>query len=138
MSLKMVANTGLKGPHIANSSTCLYIWLLNLSSVPCVAISIACLNLSSGIGRKYRWPQYKAQPKIAMVLNNGTFVNRLLMSKEHRSVLTGSILQFSIKFVHRKEFGTGTNISANHLASPYREEPIIDKDRLYQKQQWFG
>ena len=71
-----------------------------------------------------------------MVSSNGTFVNRLLMSKEHRNELAGSRLQFWIKlanvkesFTQCEEFNCRTcaKISANHLASSCWEEPIIDK-----------
>ena len=71
-----------------------------------------------------------------MVSSNGAFVNRLLMSKEHRNDLAGSRLQFWIKFANLNEsftqceeynFRTGTKISADHLASSCGEEPIIDK-----------
>ena len=67
--------------------------------------------------------------------SNGTFVNRLLMSQEHRNDLAGSRLQFWIKLPNVKEsftqceeynVRTGTKISANHLASSCAE-PIIDK-----------
>ena len=58
------------------------------------------------------------------------------MSKEHRNELAGSRLQFWIRLANVKEsftqceeydFRTGTKISANHLASSFWEEPIIDK-----------
>ena len=74
-----------------------------------------------------------------MVSSNGTFVNRLLMSKEHRNDLTGSRLQFWIKLANVKEyllqceeynFRTGTKISANNLASSCSEETTIDKIKL--------
>ena len=39
----------------------------------------------------------------AMVSSNGTFVNRLLKSKEHRNDLAGSRLKFSIKLANVKE-----------------------------------
>ena len=38
-----------------------------------------------------------------MVSSSGTFVNRLLMSKEHRNVLVGSRLQFWIKLANVNE-----------------------------------
>ena len=38
-----------------------------------------------------------------MVSSSGTFVNRLLMSKEHRNVLAGSRLQFWIKLANVNE-----------------------------------
>ena len=71
-----------------------------------------------------------------MVSSNETFVNRVLISKEHRNDLAGSSLQFWIKLANVKEsftqceeynFRTGTKISANYLASSCWEEPIIDK-----------
>ena len=71
-----------------------------------------------------------------MFSSNGTFVNRLLMSKEHRNDLAGSIFQFWIKLANLKEpftqceeynFRTNAKLSASHLASLCWEEPIIDK-----------
>ena len=71
-----------------------------------------------------------------MVSSSGTFVNRLLMSKEHRNGLAGSRLQFWIKLANVNEsfteceeynFRTGAKIYANHLASSCWEEQIIDK-----------
>ena len=71
-----------------------------------------------------------------MVSSNGTFVNRLLMSKEDRNVLAGSRSQFWIKLANVKasftqceeyNFRTGAKISATHLASSCWEEPNIDK-----------
>ena len=71
-----------------------------------------------------------------MLSSNGTFVNRLLMSKEHINVLAGRRLQYWIKLAYVKEFfmhceeynvSTGAKISANYLASSCWEEPIIAK-----------
>ena len=121
----MFANAGPKGLPIATPSNCLYIWLLKLTSTPRVAISINSLNVSSGNGGQSRCPRYKASAQISMVSSNGTLVNRLPMSKEHRNDLAGSRLQFWIKLANVKEsfthcveynFRTGTYISANHLA----------------------
>ena len=79
----------------------------------------------------------KHQHKISMISSNGTtFVNRLLMSEEHKHVLLGSRLQFWIKSANAMEslmqfeeynFRTGTKLSANHLASSCWEEPTINK-----------
>ena len=121
----MFANAGPKGLPIATPSNCLFIWLLKLNSTPRVAISINSLNVSSGNGGQSRGPRYKALAQISMISSNGTFVNRLLMSKEHRNDLAGSRLQFWIKLANVKEsftqceeykFRTCTKLSANHLS----------------------
>ena len=61
-----------------------------------------------------------------MVSSSGTFVNRLLMSKEHGNFLAGSRLLFWIKLANVNEsfpeceeynYRTGAKVSANHLAS---------------------
>ena len=58
------------------------------------------------------------------------------MPKEHRNDLAGLRLQFWVKLANVKESfmqceeynsRTGSKISANHLAGPCWEEPIIDK-----------
>ena len=74
-----------------------------------------------------------------MVSSNGGFLNRLLMSKQHRNDFAGSRLLVRIKFANvKKSFAqcekynlrTGTKTSASHLASSCWEEPIIDKVSL--------
>ena len=40
---------------------------------------------------------------VPMVASNGAFVNRLLMSKEHRNAFASSRLQFWIKLANVKE-----------------------------------
>ena len=46
----------------------------------------------------------QASAQIPMVSSNGTFVNRLLMSKEHRNALVGSGLPFWIKLANVNDF----------------------------------
>ena len=99
----MFVKAGPKGLPIAIPSNCLCIRLLKLNSTPRVAISINSMEVSSENGGQSRSPRYKALAQIPMVSSNGTFVNRLLMSKEHRNVLAVLRLQFSMKLADVKD-----------------------------------
>ena len=74
---------------------CWYISLLKLNSTERVAVSISSMT-SSGNGGLLSSLRYKASAHILMVSLKGTFVKRLLMSKEHTRDVSFSMFKFCI------------------------------------------